>query len=245
MAVPAVYHQFPLFPQNEKQCTTCGAMKPPDEFYRDRKAKDGRCSACIPCRCLAAKAQYAANPEPAKARRRAYYQANTAHVKARELAYARRNRERVRERAHERLAAHRETIRERQRAYRRAHLEQSRAWERASHARHAARMAAYGRSWRAKRPDYHRLKRQHYRARKLAAGGTCTQADIKEMERAQGGLCAYCHQPYGRYHIEHKVPLSRGGTNDPHNLCLSCQRCNSRKWTRTDDEFRAWLERQQ
>ena len=37
--------------------------------------------------------------------------------------------------------------------------------------------------------------------------------------------------------IEHKTPLSRGGTNDPTNLVLSCSRCNARKGKLTVEEF--------
>ena len=37
------------------------------------------------------------------------------------------------------------------------------------------------------------------------------------------------------------VPLARGGTNWPDNLCLACDGCNLAKGTLTADEF---LERQ-
>ena len=31
-------------------------------------------------------------------------------------------------------------------------------------------------------------------------------------------------------HIEHIIPLSRGGRSDERNLCLACAWCNSYKW---------------
>ena len=31
-------------------------------------------------------------------------------------------------------------------------------------------------------------------------------------------------------HIEHIIPLSRGGRSDESNLCLACAWCNSYKW---------------
>jgi 5-methylcytosine-specific restriction endonuclease McrA len=46
------------------------------------------------------------------------------------------------------------------------------------------------------------------------------------------GKCAYCggvllyDQPF---HIDHIVPLSKGGTNDENNLTLACVLCNVRK----------------
>jgi hypothetical protein len=33
----------------EKTCATCGAIKPLESFYRDRRASDGRQSRCKPC----------------------------------------------------------------------------------------------------------------------------------------------------------------------------------------------------
>lgn len=41
----------------------------------------------------------------------------------------------------------------------------------------------------------------------------------------------------GKGHIEHRVPLWAGGTNDAKNLQLSCMPCNSSKGTRDEIEF--------
>lgn len=52
------------------------------------------------------------------------------------------------------------------------------------------------------------------------------------------GKCAYC-KVYCKnsYHIDHKLPVSRGGDNSFNNLALSCPRCNLSKGTKTDYEF--------
>jgi len=39
-------------------------------------------------------------------------------------------------------------------------------------------------------------------------------------------------------HLEHKTPLSRGGTNAIENLDIACQHCNNTKHTKTEAEFR-------
>ncbi|MBW4660385.1 MAG: HNH endonuclease [Drouetiella hepatica Uher 2000/2452] len=41
----------------------------------------------------------------------------------------------------------------------------------------------------------------------------------------------YCPDPFS---IEHITPRSRGGTDAVENLALSCQGCNSRKYTHTE-----------
>lgn len=52
--------------------------------------------------------------------------------------------------------------------------------------------------------------------------------------------CYLCLEPikFGKDELEHKNPLSRGGTNEYDNLGVSCQICNLRKHKRTEEEYR-------
>ena len=49
--------------------------------------------------------------------------------------------------------------------------------------------------------------------------------------------CEYCQTAQeisgAQMHIEHIIPLSRGGRSDAGNLCLACAWCNSYKWAQT------------
>jgi len=38
-------------------------------------------------------------------------------------------------------------------------------------------------------------------------------------------------------HLEHKIPLSRGGTNKRENLDIACEYCNCSKNNKTVEEF--------
>ena len=62
----------------------------------------------------------------------------------------------------------------------------------------------------------------------------------------QEGLCAGCRVmfPYRNFTIDHKVAQSRGGTDHLDNLQLLCGACNSKKGTRTHEQFIALLERE-
>ena len=52
--------------------------------------------------------------------------------------------------------------------------------------------------------------------------------------------CYLCLKPilFGKDHLEHKIPLSRDGTNLRENLDIACQVCNLRKNNKTEEEYR-------
>lgn len=77
--------------------------------------------------------------------------------------------------------------------------------------------------------------------RRIAIRGTkgkALKADILAIREIQKGRCAYCGGEES-LHLDHKVPLSRGGSHIEANLQWLCGRCNTRKGTKTDAEFRA------
>lgn len=72
------------------------------------------------------------------------------------------------------------------------------------------------------------------RARKLGVGGKHTPADIARLFDLQGGKCTTCkiklHKTGPKkFHVDHVMPISRGGSNGPENLQLLCRSCNLRK----------------
>lgn len=108
----------------------------------------------------------------------------------------------------------------------------------------AARSAA----WKAAHPDATKAWRDANRprlrvyenrawAKRAKAPGSFTPDDLQAQFNAQGGACFYCTKPLTRFHIEHKAPLARGGTNYPDNIVCACARCNLRKGPRTAEEF--------
>jgi hypothetical protein len=54
------------------------------------------------------------------------------------------------------------------------------------------------------------------------------------VRRRAGDRCEYCllrqeHLPFSPFHIEHIVARKHGGDDEPANLALACDRCNSHK----------------
>lgn len=67
-------------------------------------------------------------------------------------------------------------------------------------------------------------------ARRRGAPGHISAATVRALFRRQRGCCACCGRSlYPAYHVDHVVPIARGGGNDASNLQLLCPRDNLRK----------------
>ena len=89
---------------------------------------------------------------------------------------------------------------------------------------------AYMRKWKAANRDRLRVHHQNRRARKRGSNGTHTLDDIFAIIKSQKGKCCYCRLKLtSAYHIDHIVPLSKGGRNDRRNIQIACGFCNGSK----------------
>ena len=74
-----------------------------------------------------------------------------------------------------------------------------------------------------------RLQWSGRRARKREQRGIVSRDIEQRLILAQGGRCAYCCDVLVEHHIDHIVPLSRGGLHADTNLQLLCPSCNLSK----------------
>lgn len=93
--------------------------------------------------------------------------------------------------------------------------------------------------WLKKNPDHHRITQQNRRSRKKAAGGRISKTNVEQILRDQKWKCAYCRTRLrrGTYHLDHIIPLAKGGSNLPSNHQATCATCNLRKHSRDPIEF--------
>ena len=57
---------------------------------------------------------------------------------------------------------------------------------------------------------------------------------VKEVFARDGLCCRYCgwrHRAASKFHIDHVVAVSKGGTDSLNNLVVACERCNRAKGT--------------
>ena len=181
------------------------------------------------------RASYARRREKISQRRRDSYTGDRAEaIRSRNREWYSRNRERRRTYNKTYRVQNGEVIRARERAH-----------GRLAYAQDPKRHNDYQKRWRTENPEKaHLYVRVSTHKRRVATAGTSfTMEEWLATVEAHGGRCAYCGAE-GPLEIEPKVPLSRGGTNDIGNIVPACSRCNRRKRSRTDVEYRAFLARE-
>lgn len=199
-------------PSTGKTCTGCGVHYPnPSEgFYRHHGSVwRPRCKSCTKTKVVE---WQGTNPEAAKA------------SKARaNKAWKARNPEKMKE------------ARRRRRKSPAGRAAAKRAYRRNPAKYHAKNRASYARS--AHMRALHSAKRSKRRALAASVGGSHSAGDIRRIYELQRGRCYWCRKPVKEYHVDHRVPLSRGGSNGPENLVVACASCNLRKGALTPEEF--------
>ena len=68
------------------------------------------------------------------------------------------------------------------------------------------------------------------RLAEVADKGNYTAHDVDVQFRMQRGKCWWCSKKLkGEYHVDHRIPVSRGGSNAAENICIACPDCNLQK----------------
>jgi 5-methylcytosine-specific restriction endonuclease McrA len=137
------------------------------------------------------------------------------------------------------------------RAMRREYARQHRAEHRAAVVRLTQRDPTYFKRWHLANRDERNAKTREWaranpervlmrtRGRRAAKRGLTkhfTLAEWREKLDLFAHCCAYCGESESLT-VDHRIPLSRGGSDEISNIVPACSRCNCSKGTKTDREF--------
>lgn len=214
----------------ERVCKSCGNSYPltSEYWHKDKTAKHGLSYSCKECAKTRAMKRHWDKHDLISEQHRQYYvankdkwveyaEANREHIANRKRQWRKNNPDKVKKHKNDSEKRNRKSANERSRRYRQRHPERGLA-------------------------DVHAR-----RARVRNAEGRYTPADIELQKKAQTNkrgqlICWWCDKPIeGKYHIDHVIPLLRGGSNNPKNLVLTHGKCNDSKGAKLPSEWNGRL----
>ena len=224
-----------------KRCAKCGQTKPVSEYHRDTRGDDRLIAQCKACRSEHDREYRKANSEEIRRRDRERYEAH---------------KEERRESARKYGAAHREERREYNRKYRETHMEEERKRAAKWKQENPEKVRDDNIKWRTGNPEKSKLfvarwnashpeKRRAIDAKRRALKAEVTVGDLTAIQRvydiATNGERVRCYLcgnaiPKGERHVDHIVPLSKGGLHTASNLAVACAACNLSKHAKLPEE---------
>jgi len=203
-------------PTNYKKCSKCGAILPAtsEYFYSDKSVKSGLRAECKTCKKKAIDHWNKEHPNYHRDYQRQWCKENYERNRKNWVLWCEKNKDK------------------------------QIAWRQHYHQKNKHQRNEKSRRWyqehKNRRQQYERRRRvaRDRRNRNRIAPGKHTPEDIRQQYKKQEGKCYWCDTAVGdTYHIDHVIPLARGGSNNPDNLVISCPACNLSKGSKLPSEW--------
>lgn len=183
-------------------CRRCGQDTPYDQLVKNKHCRDGVDALCKLCSVTLAKQWHQNNPDQARKNKRLY---------------KKRHPDRIKRQAHELYTKTKATKNQ----YRHQYYIKNR--EKELNAAKRYRESTKGRA-------VQKAAQSVRRGRKKGAEGSYTANDVAAQYKRQKGTCYWCGRRVGKtYHVDHVIPLAKGGSNGPDNIVIACPQCNQSK----------------
>lgn len=227
-----------------KKCGPCGLELSLTEFYADKTKKHGRSSACKACSKKKTAKAKAANPEKHRALVAAWQEANRDRCRELSRNWHHKNRDKAIEKSRQYYWDNRNDALQKHKLWEAENRDVVRRLARETYERNKGRYQEKNRNHYAANKELYRARDRNRQALELSCDGSHTAQEILDLFDRQYGLCAipHCREPLqtsgkDKFHADHMVPLSRGGSNGIGNIQLTCPTCNKQKGAKTMEEF--------
>lgn len=198
-----------------KVCSKCNLEKHIDMFYKQKNCKDGIRPKCKQCMANDSKKYNESNKDKLKQYFTEYYLNNKTIKNIQTKEYYQKNKKEI-------SIYHKK--------YRIENLEKIRIVKKKYYEKNRElinkKITAYYKTERGKAS----IKNQFHKRRSLKKQGDVTTQQLMELEKT-AKVCYWCSASLKnkKIHIDHYVPLSKGGEHTLSNLVISCAKCNHKK----------------
>ena len=221
-----------------KICTSCKIEKDLEDFPKRKDSKDGRRAKCNICMNEKARTYYdevnrekklASNKIWAKEHKeemlkwgREYYERNSEKQMEKTIKWREENPTKWKKLVRKSYLKNKEKIKETSKTYRKNHVEELKAQKKEYRKTEACKIAT-------------KNNNNRRRSEKIkTSNGTISTKALKELIIKQDYKCKYCNcdldfSVKNSVHLDHVVPLSKGGTHTIENVVYSCASCNLQK----------------
>ena len=223
-----------------KVCTKCGRKLPAtrEYFFRYSRQNTKLRPSCIECCNIQKRAYKTNNPNKIRKQCKAYYENNKGKIQERQKVWNERNKERMANYSKAWYENNKERLRKVRKAWYERNKENLKEKREAYRETHKEVAKEYGKKYRENNKGKRRRWKHHRRAREKEA--TIHPFSEESWLRIQPKpyRCYLCgKQIKGAFHIDHKIPLSRGGDHAPWNLALTHPKCNLSKKDKLPNEY--------
>lgn len=238
--------------QNSKACTKCGQIKPLYQFskHNGKKAsKSGLRARCKSCEIEAANIYRAKNPEKVRATKRKYALANPDKKAVDDKKYRLANQEKIAQQNKDWRQRNADYCKQKSLEWRTKNKELKAAADRKYAANNKSKINENSKRWRANNPERAREVSKNSRLKNPETGRNTTAR--RRARVAENGVyrvtslelvsilrkpCAYCGAK--SEHVDHIIPITRGGHHAIGNLTGACAPCNLSKGSKFIMEWR-------
>ena len=206
-----------------KICTKCNYEKDLIEFGNLSTTKDGKQFRCKECRNLSA--------------RESTQRADSNHKEVLKKSYQKHKEKRIKEKAEYR-ESNRKLLADKQKEYYRENKEECIEYQKKYRAYNKERIRDYGKMYRATEQGKTVKRNSDHKRRTLTKNGDVTVQQLKELYLTAKN-CYWCNTKLNKNntHLDHLMPLSKGGEHTLSNLVISCRKCNLSKNAKDPIEF--------